>query len=135
MIGIIILAHGKLGQELINVAEKITGPQKNLLALSIDADDSFEKTSENLKKIIKTADEGQGILIFTDLFGGTPSNLALSVLALSTVEVLTGINLPMLIKALSSRTEETQTLDKIVHIVQEAGKKYIQIANDILHHP
>jgi PTS system mannose-specific IIA component len=135
MIGIIILAHGKFGQELINVAEKITGPQKNLLALSIDADDSFEKTSENLKKIIKTADEGQGILIFTDLFGGTPSNLALSVLALSTVEVLTGINLPMLIKALSSRTEETQTLDKIVHIVQEAGKKYIQIANDILHHP
>lgn len=133
MISVIILAHGKLAEEFVNVAQKIVGPQENLHALSIDSEDLFPQASQNLKDLIQKTDNGTGVLILTDLFGGTPSNLALSVLAFSKVEVLAGINLPMLIKVLSIR--EKEPLDQLVHRAQEAGKKYIHIANDVLHHP
>ncbi len=134
MIGIIILAHGKLGEEFISVAEKIVGPQENIHTLSIDAQDILPQASDDLRTLIEKSDIGNGVLILTDLFGGTPSNLAISVLGFSKkVEVLAGINLPMLIKALSLR--ETEPLEKLVHMAQEAGKKYIHIANDVLHHP
>ena len=134
MIGVIILAHGKLGEEFISVAEQIVGPQKNIHTLSVDAKDVFPQASDNLKELIEKSDNGKGVLILTDLFGGTPSNLALSVLGFSEkLEVLAGINLPMLVKVLSLR--ENEPLEKLVHMAQEAGKKYIHIANDVLHHP
>jgi PTS system mannose-specific IIA component len=132
MIGVIILAHGKLGEEFIRVGEKIVGDQENIHSFSVDAQEVFPEASDNLRRLIQTSDQGDGVLILTDLFGGTPSNLALSVLGLSKVEVLAGINLPMLVKVLSSRA--TESLENLVHLAQDAGKKYIHVANDVLHY-
>ncbi len=133
MIGVIVVAHGNLAQEFSHVVQKIMGPQENLHTLSIDGEELFPQATQTLKDLACQCDTGDGVLILTDLFGGTPSNLALSVLGLANIEVLAGVNMPMLIKALSLRNDTP--LNKLVHLAQDAGKKYIQIANDVLQTP
>lgn len=130
MVGILILTHGELGRQLIATAKLIgINSETNLEALSIDPSDSPEALRDQIAKKIKKMNSGGGVLILTDLFGGTPTNLSLSFLEEGKVEVVTGLNLPMLIKAINSRNLDLVTLAKSTC---EAGKENIFLAGDLL---
>ena len=104
MIGIVVVSHGKLARELVAAAEHVVGPQENFEAISIEADDDMEARREQIIETALACDQGKGVIILTDMFGGTPSNLAISILDKGPVEVIAGINLPMLIKLAGLRT-------------------------------
>ena len=130
MIGLVLVTHGRLAEELISALEHVVGPQSNVAAVCIGPDDDMEiRRSEILDRTMK-ADQGEGAVLLTDMFGGTPSNLAISIMDKAKVEVIAGVNLPMLIKLASVR--ETETLDQAIVSAQEAGRKYINIASQLL---
>jgi PTS system mannose-specific IIA component len=131
MIGIIIIAHGELGPQFINTARLIgLNSEESLLAISVSPTDSPDLLREEVARSIKSVEQGEGVLILTDLFGGTPTNLSLSFLEDGKVEVVTGLNLPMVIKAINSRSDhDLRTLAKLA---SEAGKENIFLAGDFL---
>ncbi|MFA7684003.1 MAG: PTS sugar transporter subunit IIA [Syntrophales bacterium] len=130
MIGVLITTHGNLGRELINAAEIIKGTLKNVLHVSVDQTKSVEQINKELNQAIKKLDQGQGVLILTDLFGGTPSNISLSFLKEGKIEVVTGVNLPMMLKL--SDVKEGMALKEYASFICEYGKKNIYSASDVL---
>jgi len=129
MIGMILVTHGRLADEFKLALEHVVGPQEHLETVSIQADDDMERNRQDIIAAIERVDDGDGVVILTDLFGGTPSNLALSCITPNHVEVVAGINLPMLIKLTSVRDEP---LSEAVIKAQDAGRKHINIASQIL---
>ena len=127
MIGVVVVAHGKLAHELMSTAELILGPQENFTAVSLHADWEVDEARKALKKAIGKVDQGKGVLLLTDLFGGTPSNLCLSFLEDDNIEVVSGVNLPMLIK-LPSFTDK-HDLGEVARLIMEYGKRNISVAS------
>ena len=130
MIGIIIITHGNLALELKSAMEHILGIQKNIEIISIKPDDDLEIKKSALEESIKKVDEENGVIILTDMFGGTPSNLAISLLKIGKVEIISGVNLPMLIKLIGLR--DSNDLQKVATESKESAQKYISIASEIL---
>lgn len=130
MIGMVLVTHGRLAEELISALEHVVGPQANVRAVCIGPDDDMEQRRAEILDLAVQADEGDGVVLLTDMFGGTPSNLAISVMNTTNVEVIAGVNLPMLIKLVSVRKSEP--LAEAVVKAQESGRKYINIASQIL---
>lgn len=130
MIGVLITTHGNLGSEFMKVAEMIKGTLKNVTHISMDQTKGMEELKKEITAAIRKLDQGQGVLILTDLFGGTPSNLSLSLLKEGRVEVVTGINLPMLLKLTDIR-EKMSLQDFAMHI-RDYGRKNIYLASEIL---
>lgn len=130
MIGIIVVSHGKLAREIVAAAEHVVGSQKNFRAISIEPDDDMEDRREQIIQTAKSCDTGDGVIILTDMFGGTPSNLAISVMPKGKIEVIAGVNLPMLIKLAGVR--EKLSLKEAAETAIEAGKKYISMASQVL---
>ena len=130
MIGLVIVTHGNLGTELIKITEHVVGKQEHIKAISVSANDSIDSRRDDLLKAIETVDQGNGVIILTDMFGGTPSNLAISVMDKKSIEVLAGVNLPTLIKLVSIRKD--LPVAKAVNEAKEAGRKYINVASQLL---
>jgi PTS system mannose-specific IIA component len=130
MIGVVVVTHRGLGSELIGTAEFILGKIAGITAVTVNAQASAEVIRADVKKGIKQVDQGDGIIILTDMFGGTPSNISLSFLTADQIEVLTGVNLPMIIKLIQSR--ERLKLDELAKSVGEYGRKSINVASEIL---
>ena len=130
MIGMVLVTHGYLAREFLGALEHVVGPQKNTTAICIGPDDDMEQRRQEIIDSVAGADEGDGVVLLTDMFGGTPSNLAISVLDQGRVEVIAGVNLPMLIKLASLRASEP--LAQAVAQAQEAGRKYINVASQLL---
>ncbi len=131
MIGIILITHGTLGQALFETLVHIMGTQPNIFVLSIDSENAAEDYFQKILILIQQADQGKGVVLLTDMFGGTPSNLAISVLSSETpLEVIAGVNLPLFIKLVEIR--ETASLEDAVLLAQEAGRKYINCASNLL---
>ena len=130
MIGLVLVTHGRLAEELVLALEHVVGPQTNVACICIGPDDDMEiRRNEILENVIK-ADIGSGAVLLTDMFGGTPSNLAISVMGKANIEVIAGVNLPMLIKLASVR--EKEALAQAIVSAQDAGRKYINIASQLL---
>ena len=130
MIGMILVTHGRLAEEFIAAAEHVVGTQANIKAICIGPDDDMEIRRTNIKDAINEVNSGDGVIILTDMFGGTPSNLAISLMEKGKVEVLAGTNLPMLIKLASIR--ETANLEDAVNQAEASGRKYINNASKVL---
>ena len=130
MIGLVLVTHGRLAEEFRSALEHVVGPQTQLATVSIGADDDLEGRRSDIMTAVAEVDSGEGVIILTDMFGGTPSNLAISLLESGRVEVLAGLNLPMLVKL--ARIRGDNTLVEAVVKGQEAGRKYINIASQIL---
>ncbi|WP_173935250.1 PTS sugar transporter subunit IIA [Chelativorans sp. Marseille-P2723] len=130
MIGVVLVTHGRLAEEFRHALEHVVGPQENFETVSIGADDDMEQRRRDIVDAVRRADTGSGVIILTDMFGGTPSNLAISVMDPSRVEVVAGVNLPMLIKLSSVRAENDMEL--ALTQAQAAGRKYINVASQVL---
>jgi PTS system mannose-specific IIA component len=130
MVGVIVITHGNLGSELIKATELIKGDLKGALAISVDAAKGVENLKKEITTAIKKVDSGNGVLILTDLFGGTPSNISLSFLKEHKVEVVTGVNLPMMLKI--SERQEDMSLGGFADFIRNYGKKNIYLASEIL---
>ena len=130
MIGVVLVTHGRLAQEFIAALEHVVGPQQNMAAVCIGPDDNMEQRRREIVASVAAVDGGQGVVLLTDMFGGTPSNLAISVLDQGRVEVVAGVNLPMLIKLASLRGEKP--LATVITEAQRAGRKYISVASQLL---
>ena len=129
-IGIVIVTHGNLGAELLKVLEHVVGYQEKIEVVSIGPEDDMEETRLNILKSVNDVNCGKGAIVLTDMFGGTPSNLAISIMEGSNIDVIAGINLPMLVKLASVRS--TLTFAEAVDQAKEAGQKYIMTASQIL---
>ncbi|MBL1148443.1 MAG: PTS sugar transporter subunit IIA [Pseudomonadota bacterium] len=132
MIGLVIVTHGKLAEEFLNVAEQISGKQEGIETVCIAEKDNIEEKRQELLKKVRRADGGDGVIVLTDLFGGTPSNIAISVAQDENVEALTGVNLPLLIELLTVRGQTGHDLQTVAQKAQEAGRKYIHAATSLL---
>ena len=130
MIGMVLVTHGRLALEFIDALELIVGPQQAVAAVCIWPDDDMEARRRDIIDRIAEVEGGEGVVLLTDMFGGTPSNLAISVMEPNKIEVIAGLNLPMLIKLASLRG--TETLKNAVAGAQEAGRKYINVASQLL---
>jgi PTS system mannose-specific IIA component len=130
MIGLVLVTHGRLAEEMIAALEHVVGPQRNIRAVCIGPDDDMEQRRVDILDSVTKADNGSGVILLTDMFGGTPSNLAISIMDKANVEVIAGVNLPMLIKLASVR--ESENLSTAAASAQEAGRKYINIASRLL---
>ena len=130
MIGLVLVTHGNLAKEFISAMQHVVGPQEQVEAVCIDPEDDMEMRRSEILKKVGEVDKGQGAIVLTDMFGGTPSNLAISIMDRAKVEIIAGINLPMLIKLASLRKDKS--LKETVEGAQEAGKKYINIASQLL---
>jgi PTS system mannose-specific IIA component len=130
MIGMVLVTHGRLAAEFVAALEHVVGPQTNIRAVCIGADDDMERRRKEILDGVAEVEDGDGVVLLTDMFGGTPSNLAISVMEKAKVEVVAGINLPMLIKLAGMR--EHQGLEEAVAAAQEAGRKYINVASALL---
>jgi len=130
MIGLVLVTHGRLAAEFVTAMEHVVGPQQRIEAICIDAEDDMEGRRNDISEAIGRADSGEGVIILTDLFGGTPSNLAISLMKSERVEVIAGVNLPMLIRLEGAR--RTMTLKAAVAAARDAGRKYISVASEIL---
>jgi PTS system mannose-specific IIA component len=130
MIGMVLVTHGHLATEFRSALEHVVGPQSQLRTVTIGPEDDMERRRLDIIQAVHDVDTGQGVVVLTDMFGGTPSNLAISVMEGSKVDVVAGINLPMLIKLASVR--EDTTLEQAVLQAQDAGRKYISVASRIL---
>ena len=127
MIGIVIVSHEKISKELVTALEHIVGKQEKIEAISIFPGDNVEKRRKEIINAIKKVESGRGVVVLTDMFGGTPSNLAISVMESEKVEVIAGVNLPMLIKMSSLRKDHN--LKDLVKKSQDSGRKYINVAS------
>jgi mannose PTS system EIIA component len=130
MIGMVLVTHGSLAVEFRAALEHVVGLQKQLATITIGPDDDMEKRRREIMEAVSSVESGQGVILLTDMFGGTPSNLAISVMNGAKVEVLAGVNLPMLIKLASVR--DHCSLEAAAAQAQDAGRKYIQIASRVL---
>lgn len=130
MIGMVLVTHGRLAAEFIAALEHVVGPQTHIAAVCIGPEDDMERRRQDILHAIGEVDAGKGVVLLTDMFGGTPSNLAISVMDKAKVEVIAGVNLPMLIKLASLR--ESENLAAAVRGAQEAGRKYINVASQLL---
>lgn len=131
MVGLVIVSHGNLGAELIKVAELIVGKLDGVMSVSVNALEDVDRARDDIGAAIKKVQGKSGVLILTDMFGGTPSNLSLAFLNESNIEVLTGVNLPMIIKFANHRKEKA--LSDLLPLVQESGLKSIIVASEMLH--
>lgn len=130
MIGLVLVTHGRLAEEFVVAMEHVVGPQERIASVCIGPDDDMEARRADIAKAIKTVDKGRGVIVLTDLFGGTPSNLAISLMRAGHVEVIAGINLPMLIRLEGAR--KTMKVVDAVAAAREAGRKYISVASEVL---
>ncbi|MAW88543.1 MAG: PTS fructose transporter subunit IIA [Phyllobacteriaceae bacterium] len=130
MIGLVLVTHGQLAEEFRHAVEHVVGPQEHFETVSIGAEDDMEQRRQDIVDAVASADAGHGVIIVTDMFGGTPSNLAISVMDAGRVEVVAGMNLPMLIKLASIRAGNDMS-DSLTE-AQNAGRKYINVASQIL---
>jgi mannose PTS system EIIA component len=130
MIGLVLVTHGHLATEFRAALEHVVGRQKQLATITIAPDDDMETRRRDIINAVASVDTGKGVIILTDMFGGTPSNMAISLLSPGSIEIVAGINLPMLIKLASIRDEKS--LDDAVLAAQDAGRKYITIASRVL---
>ena len=130
MIGLVLVTHGQLATEFRHAVEHVVGPQDNFETVAIGADDDMEQRRADIVDAVARVDTGAGVIVLTDMFGGTPSNLAISAMERANVEVIAGVNLPMLVKLASVRGE--CGLEEAVNQAQEAGRKYISVASQIL---
>jgi PTS system mannose-specific IIA component len=130
MIGVVIVTHGKLAREFRAALEHVVGPQEQFETVSIGPDDDLDLRRNDMMEALARVDGGKGVIVLTDMFGGTPSNLAISAMERDNVEVIAGVNLPMLVKLASVRGESS--LDEAITQAQEAGRKYISVASQIL---
>ncbi|ABC24241.1 PTS sugar transporter subunit IIA [Rhodospirillum rubrum] len=130
MIGMVLVTHGRLAVELINATEHVMGKQENIAAVCIGPEDDMEERRQDILRCIDKVDTGDGTILLTDMFGGTPSNLAISVMEKAKIEVIAGVNLPMLIRLATVR--DTQSLQDAATSAQEAGRKYINVASRLL---
>ncbi len=130
MIGLVIVTHGRLAEEFVSAMEHVVGQQRNVRAICIGPDDDMERRRRDIVAAARDVDEGGGVILLTDMFGGTPSNLAISVMDETHAEVIAGLNLPMLIKLASVRARED--LQTCVAQAQDAGRKYISVASYVL---
>ena len=130
MIGLVIVTHGRLADEFVAAMEHVVGPQTGVRAICIGPDDNMERRRENIVTAAREVDDGGGVILLTDMFGGTPSNLAISVMEETRAEVIAGLNLPMLIKLASIR--QRADLAACVAQAQDAGRKYISVASYVL---
>jgi PTS system mannose-specific IIA component len=130
MIGLVLVTHGRLAAEFVTALEHVVGPQEAIESVCIDADDDMEARRRDIADAIAKVDGGAGVIILTDLFGGTPSNLAISLMKTEKVEVIAGVNLPMLIRLEGAR--KAMSVRAAVAAAREAGRKYISVASEIL---
>ncbi len=137
MIGLVLVTHGRLANEFLAALEHVVGPQTNAIAISIGPDDDMAARRQDILDAVAQVNDGTGVVVLTDMFGGTPSNLSISIMDSAAgrkhtggIEVIAGVNLPMLIKLASTRTEKP--LADIVVEAQEAGRKYINVASALL---
>jgi PTS system mannose-specific IIA component len=131
MIGLVLVTHGHLAEELRLAMEHVVGPQRGVETVCIGPDDNMEDRRRDIQRSIDRVDMGDGVVLLTDMFGGTPSNLAISLMDSETIEVIAGVNLPMLVKLAKVRGQ--QNLASAVTCAQEAGRKYIACASHVLH--
>lgn len=130
MIGLILVTHGKLAEEFVHAMQHVVGRQEAVATVCIGPNDDMEARRREIADAVKSVDDGNGVIILTDLFGGTPSNLAISLMESGRVEVIAGINLPMLIRLAKART--CMTLAKATEAARDAGRNYITIASEFL---
>ena len=130
MIGIVVVTHGRLAEEFVAATEHVVGPLESCIAISIGPDDDMEDRRGDIRNAIDATDTGKGTIVLTDMFGGTPSNLAISLLDKDSVEVVAGVNLPMMIKLAEAR--EREPLHVLAQKAAEAGRRYIAIASDVI---
>jgi PTS system mannose-specific IIA component len=130
MIGVVLVTHGRLAHEFRAALEHVVGPQTHMETISIGADDDVERRRQDILDAVDSVSTGSGVILLTDMFGGTPSNLAISVMEAGKIEVIAGVNLPMLIKLASVRGEKP--LADAVADAQDAGRKYINVASRVL---
>lgn len=130
MVGVVVVGHFNLAKELVAAAELIIGKHKHIAAIDIQPDEDVDKTKNRVAAAIKNVNTGDGVIILTDMFGGTPSNIGLSFLEEGRVEVVTGVNLPMLIKLITYR--ENRAIDELSPFIAEYGQKNIYLATDVL---
>ncbi|HVZ13990.1 MAG TPA: PTS sugar transporter subunit IIA [Bauldia sp.] len=131
MIGLVLVTHGRLAVEFRAALEHVVGHQQQVETVSIGPDDDIERRRQDIIDAVARVDTGDGVILLTDMFGGTPSNLAISVMEAGRVEVVAGVNLPMLIKLASVRGEKS--LAAAIEDAQDAGRKYINVASQVLH--
>jgi mannose PTS system EIIA component len=130
MIGLVLVTHGRLAEEFIHALEHVVGSQEQIAAICIRPEDKMEIRRTDIAAVVASVDTGAGVIILTDMFGGTPSNLAISFLEEDKVEVVAGLNLPMLVKL--ARVRRDSNLQRAAAAAQDAGRKYINIASQIL---
>ena len=130
MIGLVLVTHGRLAIEFVTAMEHVVGPQDAIASICIGPEDDMEARRGDIAAAITSVDHGRGVIILTDLFGGTPSNLAISLMETGRVEVIAGINLPMLIRLEGAR--RTMSVVAAVAAAREAGRKYISVASEVL---
>jgi PTS system mannose-specific IIA component len=130
MIGIILVTHGRLADEFVHAMEHVVGPQADVATVCIGPSDDMEQRRKDIARAIKAVDSGNGVVLLTDLFGGTPSNLAISLLQRGKTEVIAGINLPMLIRLAGARKD--MTLSAAASAARDAGRNYITVASEFL---
>ena len=130
MIGLVLVTHGRLAEEFVVAMEHVVGTQERIATICIGPEDDMESRRAEIAKAIEAVDAGRGVIVLTDLFGGTPSNLAISLMQAGKVEVIAGINLPMLIRLGGAR--KTMKVTEAVAAAREAGKKYITVASEVL---
>jgi len=132
MIGLVLVTHGRLAEELRSAMEHVVGAQRNVCTVCVGPDDDIEGRRAEISRCIHEVDTGDGVVLLTDMFGGTPSNLAISQMDRVGVEVIAGVNLPMLVKL--AKVRSAQPLAEVVDCAQSAGRKYIAAASHVLPH-
>ena len=132
MIGMVLVTHGLLATEFKAALEHVVGPQKQIETITIGPEDDMELRRRDIMAAVGRVNTGKGVVVLTDMFGGTPSNLAISMMSRTGVEVLSGVNLPMLVKL--AKVRSAQTLVECVECAQAAGRKYIAAASHVLPH-
>ena len=130
MIGLVLVTHGRLAEEFVVAMEHVVGKQERIESICIGPDDDMESRRADIAEAIRQVDEGRGVIVLSDLFGGTPSNLAISLMEAGRVEVIAGINLPMLIRLGGAR--KTMKVTDAVAAARDAGRKYITVASEVL---
>lgn len=130
MIGLVLVTHGRLAEQFVTAMEHVVGKQERVATICIEADDDMESRRGDIAEAISQVDDGNGVILLTDLFGGTPSNLAISLMEAGRIEVIAGINLPMLIR-LGGARKAMKVVDA-VNAARDAGRKYITVASEML---
>ncbi|WP_176496112.1 PTS sugar transporter subunit IIA [Sphingomonas sp. HMP6] len=130
MIGLVLVTHGRLADEFVTAMEHVVGKQERVATVNIGPEDDMEARRNDIAEAIARVDDGRGVILLTDLFGGTPSNLAISLMQRGRIEVIAGINLPMLIRLESAR-KKMKIVDAVA-AAREAGRKYISVASEVL---